>query len=96
MTTFAVTYVYDDRAEARDTHRPAHRAFLSGLLAAGVLRASGPVSDGEMQGALLVIDAPSAEAAGTILDSDPFATEGLVAARAVAEWSVVLGSVGRA
>ncbi|PFG33276.1 YciI family protein [Sanguibacter antarcticus] len=94
MTTFAVTYVYDDRAADRDTHRPAHRAFLSGLLAAGVLRASGPVSDGDMQGALLVLDAPSAEAAGTILDSDPFATEGLVAARAVAEWTIVSGSVG--
>jgi uncharacterized protein YciI len=94
MTTFAVTYVYDDRADLRDVHRPAHRAFLTGLQAAGVLRASGPVTDGEMQGALLVVDAASAEAAGTILDSDPFATEGLVAARAVAEWTVVIGSVG--
>jgi len=94
MTTYAVTYVYDDRAGDRDTHRPAHRAFLSGLPAAGVLRASGPVSDGDMQGALLVVDAPDAEAAGTILDSDPFALEGLVAARAVAEWTVVIGSVG--
>ena len=94
MTTFAVTYVYDDRAAARDALRPAHRAFLTGLKAAGVLRASGPVSDGDMQGALLVLDAPSAEAAGTILDSDPFAVDGLVAARAVAEWTVVIGSVG--
>ncbi|MEP7763138.1 YciI family protein [Sanguibacter sp. 25GB23B1] len=94
MTTFAVTYVYDDRADVRDVHRPAHRAFLTGLHAAGVLRASGPVSDDGMQGALLVLDAPSAEAAGAILDSDPFATEGLVAARAVAEWTVVIGAVG--
>lgn len=91
MTTFAVTYVYDDRACDRDIHRPAHRGFLGGLYAAGVLLASGPVSVGDMQGALLVVRADSVEAAEALLDADPFHTEGLVSSRAVAEWTVVFG-----
>jgi len=91
MTTYAVTYVYSDDSAARDTHRPAHRAFLGGLYAAGILLASGPVSDDEMQGALLILQGESAEAVGRILDADPFAQQELVAARAVTEWTVVFG-----
>jgi len=91
MTTYAVTYVYSDDSAARDTHRPAHRAFLGGLYAAGILLASGPVSDDEMQGALLILQGDSAEAVGRILDADPFAQQELVAARAVTEWTVVFG-----
>lgn len=91
MTTFAVTYVYDDRAAVRDVHRPAHRGFLSGLYAAGVLLASGPVSVGDMQGALLIVRADSTEAAEALLEADPFNAEGLVSSRAVAEWTVVFG-----
>ena len=91
MTTYAVTYVYDARAAERDTHRPAHRGFLGGLHAAGVLLASGPVSDGDMHGALLIIQADSAEKVAAILDADPFAVNGLVADRAITEWTVVFG-----
>ena len=91
MTTYAVTYVYDSRSEERDTHRPAHRAFLGGLHAAGVLLASGPVTAGEMQGALLILEAASADKVAAILDADPFAVNGLVADRAITEWTVVFG-----
>lgn len=91
MTTYAVTYLYDDRAAERDTHRPAHRGFLAGLYAAGVLLASGPVTDGDMHGALLIVEAESPEKAAAVLDSDPFAIEGLVADRAITRWTVVFG-----
>ncbi|SDD25370.1 hypothetical protein SAMN05216410_3051 [Sanguibacter gelidistatuariae] len=91
MTTYAVTYVYDARSAERDTHRPAHRGFLAGLYAAGVLLASGPVADGDMQGALLIIEAGSAEKVAAILDTDPFAVNDLVADRAITEWAVVFG-----
>lgn len=91
MTTYAVTYVYDARSAERDTHRPAHRGFLSGLYAAGVLLASGPVSDGDMQGALLIVQADSAEKVAAILDADPFIVNKLVADRAITEWTVVFG-----
>ena len=91
MTTYAVTYVYDSRSAERDKHRPAHRGFLAGLHAAGVLLASGPVSDGEMHGALLIVEADSAEKVAAILDTDPFAVNGLVADRAITEWTVVFG-----
>lgn len=91
MTTYAVTYVYDSRSAERDTHRPAHRGFLGGLYAAGVLLASGPVAAGDMQGALLILEADSDEKVAAILDSDPFAVNGLVADRAITEWTVVFG-----
>lgn len=91
MTTYAVTYVYDARSDERDTHRPAHRAFLGGLYAAGVLLASGPVAAGEMQGALLILEADSVERVAAVLDADPFAVNGLVADRAITEWTVVFG-----
>lgn len=91
MTTYAVTYVYTDDSATRDTHRPAHRAFLGGLYAAGILLASGPVSDDDMQGALLILSGESADAVSAILDADPFHQQQLVAARAVTEWTVVFG-----
>ncbi|HQY33262.1 YciI family protein [Actinotalea sp.] len=89
MTTFAVEYRYDDRADERDEVRPAHRAFLGGLLADGTLLASGPYTDGAA-GALLLVVAPDATAAVALLDTDPFWTAGLVADRTVRGWEPVL------
>lgn len=91
MSTFAVTYVYDDRHDERNAHRPAHRAFLGGLFAAGIVLASGPVTDSELNGALIIVKAESSDAVTTLLAADPFAQHGLIAATAVAEWTVVLG-----
>lgn len=43
MPIYAVTYTYaDDSAAARDTHRPAHRAYLSTLSEQGINLVSGP------------------------------------------------------
>ncbi|GAB3163051.1 hypothetical protein GCM10027059_16760 [Myceligenerans halotolerans] len=98
MTTYAVTYVYADDAAALDAHRADHRAFLRGLHEAGTLRASGPQpaatsEDGTTTpgGALLVLEADSPAAVLGMLDEDPFRKEGLVTARSVREWTVVIG-----
>ena len=91
MSTYAVSYTYTDDVATRDEVRPDHRAFLSALNADGVVRASGPVDGGV--GALLILEAESADAALAILDEDPFALRGLVAERGVRQWDVVIGGL---
>lgn len=97
MTVYAVQYTYDQRTSDRDAVRPAHRAFLADLLAAGTLLASGPFTgptagvEGEPDGALLVVRADSPDHAAAVLDADPFALSGLVADRSVRPWQPVFG-----
>ncbi len=90
MPTYAVQYTYDERADVRDAVRPAHRAYLAGLAATGLLRGSGPYVGGA-PGALLVFSAPDEDALQALLADDPFHLEGLIAATEVREWDVVLG-----
>ena len=94
MSVYAVTYVYaPDSVAARDRVRPAHRDHLQALRAGGAVLVSGPLpaTDEEPDGALIVVDAPSAAAATALLDADPFRREGLVAEVWVREWVPVIG-----
>lgn len=104
MTTFAITYTYDERTAARDELRPAHRAHLRGLHDDGVLLASGPLAPGALvveqgrtealhaaAGALLLVRADSAEEAVRLLDDDPFWTGGLISTRTARPWDPVIG-----
>ena len=88
MPVFAVHYRYlDDSVAGRDTHRPAHRAFLDTLLDGPVqLLASGPYVD-EPAGALLIFRAESAAGVEATLDADPFAVQGFIVGRQVRSWS---------
>ena len=91
MPVFAVLYDYaDDSVEARDAHRPAHRAFLDAVSGSMRLLATGPYND-EPAGALLIFQAPSRAELEAKMDADPFALEGLVARRQVREWTQVRG-----
>lgn len=89
MSTFAVTYTYTDDVATRDEVRPSHRDFLVALQADRVVRASGPADGGG--GALIIVEADSADAAMGILDADPFVVRGVVAERSVRDWEVVIG-----
>ncbi len=91
MTTFAVRYTYDDRADVRDVVRPEHRAWLAGLADTGTLLGSGPFADDGAPGALLVLRADDEGRLRDLLVHDPFAREGLVAATEVRTWQLVLG-----
>jgi uncharacterized protein YciI len=91
MPLFATTYRYAaDSTETRDATRPAHRAYLGELTELGNLLLSGPYVGGE-DGALLVFEAETADAARTLIDADPFVLEGLVAEITVREWQTVTG-----
>jgi uncharacterized protein YciI len=91
MSIYAVSYTYSDDVATRDEVRPSHRDFLRGLNAEGVVRASGPVDGGI--GALVVLEAESAEDALRILDTDPFQVRGVIAERSVRQWDVVIGGL---
>lgn len=91
MSIYAVSYTYTDDVATRDEVRPSHREFLLGLNAEGVVRASGPVDGGT--GALVVLEAESADAALAILDADPFTVRGVIAERGVRQWDVVIGGL---
>lgn len=91
MAIFAVLYRYTDDAAGRDEHRAAHRAFLN---SSGWTLLSGPLS--EPAGALLVITAPSLEAAEQALTDDPFQREGLIAERTIRSFDPVGGDLAPA
>lgn len=95
MPIFAVHYTYSAATVAgRDTHRPAHRGWLSGLLADGILLSSGPYSDGS--GALLLLRAADDTAMKELLTRDPFARHELIDEVRVVEWQPVLGALADA
>ncbi len=91
MPVFAVQYTYNDRAADRDIHRPEHRAFLRELLEKGQVLATGPYTDDEAAGALLIFRTETVEALGDILAADPFAIQGLVEHAQVRTWNPVMG-----
>jgi uncharacterized protein YciI len=91
MTTFAVTYVYDDRTPEREAVKPAHRAFLADLFEKGSLLASGPVVAGDKTNALIILSAESADDAAALLANDPNIVNGFVAETSINEWTVVYG-----
>lgn len=91
MPFFAVHYTYSEATVAgRDTHRPEHRAWLSGLIEAGSLLSSGPYADGS--GALLLFQATDESALAELLPQDPFARENLIDAVRAVQWLPVTGA----
>jgi uncharacterized protein YciI len=95
MPLFATTYSYAaDSAEGRDAVRPRHRAYLGELTERGQLALSGPFVGGE-DGALLIFEADTEEAARALTDADPFVIEGFVADVSVREWQTAAGRLAQ-
>ncbi|BCK54544.1 YciI family protein [Nocardia wallacei] len=91
MPIFAVHYTYSAAtAPARDEHRPAHRAWLSGLVDQGVVLSTGPYPDGS--GALILFRAADAAAMEKLLAEDPFARQGVIDAKRFVQWQPVMGA----
>jgi len=90
MALFAVEYSYSDAsAPVRDEHRPKHRAWLGDLVEQGVVRATGPWTDGS--GALILVEVADEAAARELMAQDPFAQRGAVEAVRITGWSPVMG-----
>lgn len=94
MAIFAVQYTYSEDTDALDEHRPAHRAFLSGLAEEGVVLLSGPMArQAEGPGAALILLAGEAEEAVLeLLREDPFQQLGLVDHVRIDRWDPVIGA----
>jgi uncharacterized protein len=91
MPFFITTYHYAaDSTEARDTHRPAHRAYLGEVSDRGGLLISGPFVGGP-DGAVLIFEAASEADVSALTDADPFVVEGLVDEITVREWLPAAG-----
>ncbi len=85
---FAAIIEYGGNGEGLRANRPAHRTYLRTFLDNGQLRAAGPFADDA--GALWVLDADTAEAAGEIVKGDPLVAAGVITSwkiRPIAYWS---------
>lgn len=89
MATWTIEYAYDDRADERDRHRPAHREYLNGLLADGALLTYGRYDDDGAPGALLVAVGDDVGAVEALIAGDPFVTAGLVPEQRIRRWAAV-------
>ncbi|ORM23943.1 YciI family protein [Williamsia sp. 1135] len=92
MSTYLVTYTFSPgTASVRDETRATHRTWLKALLDDGVLKASGPYTDGS--GALLIFNAPDVDSLSTILAGDPYVPVAAIDATTITEWTPVFGPV---
>ncbi len=90
MSLFAVHYSYVRDAPLLDQHRPAHRAFLRGLVGSG-LQAAGAFPGADEPAALLLVEAASSEAVAAMLDADPFLLHGAISERRIQLWDPPIG-----
>ncbi|UCI08374.1 YciI-like protein [Mesorhizobium sp. B1-1-8] len=69
--------------------RPAHVAFLEGLIGEGRLAFAGPLldADGKPNGTLAVIEAPDMAAAQALSAADPYAEAGLFESVEIRPWN---------
>jgi uncharacterized protein YciI len=91
MTTFTIEYAYDERSDARDEHRPAHRAYLASCAQDGTMLAYGRYDDDGAPGALLVCEASDIDEVEKLVAGDPFVRAGLVPEHRIRVWPAVFG-----
>ncbi|MDO5719735.1 MAG: YciI family protein [Actinomycetaceae bacterium] len=93
MATFIVEYTYDpSQTERMDEIRPRHRAHLSALYDAGVIRLVGSWKE-PAPGALIIVEADSSQAALEALANDPFLLSGVISKRVAHPYTIVFGEL---
>ncbi|WP_020663922.1 YciI family protein [Amycolatopsis benzoatilytica] len=80
-----IRYVQEKVADVR----PRHRDFLKEHAEAGRVAVAGPLADNT--GGLMLWQAEDETELGKLIDTDPYALEGVVAQRTVREFKPVLG-----
>jgi uncharacterized protein YciI len=84
---YAAVIEYSQDKVLVDTHRPAHRAYLTSLVEQNKLFASGPTEDG--YGALIIYEADSPDAVEALMKADPFFAAGVFLKWTVRPWKMV-------
>ena len=90
MKFFVVTMSHPD-GPGWGEHVMPHVEYLSGLIAEGKLRASGPVVGGALRAGLLLFTVTDRAELDALIAADPFAIEGLIEELIVTEWNPMFG-----
>ena len=90
MKFFVVTMSHPD-GPGWGEHVLPHVEYLNGLIAAGKLRASGPVVGSTLRAGLLLFTAETRAELDALIAADPFAREGLIEELTVTEWNPLFG-----
>lgn len=90
MPLYAV--ICKDRADALQTRLSTRQAHLDYIKDTGIVRMAGPLlTDSEMRGSLIVIEAPDLATAKAWSAGDPYLAAGLFDQVEVIEWNKVIG-----
>ena len=89
---FANYIRYVDDQDAVAAIRPAHRAYLHGLLERGQLAAAGPFADGS--GALFIYEADDVETVHGLTEADPYTLGGVIEQQMITPWTLVYSNPG--
>jgi len=84
---YAAVIEYSQDKALVESHRPAHRLYLTSLIEKNQLFASGPTEDG--YGALIIYEADSPEAVEALMKADPFCKAGVFLNWTVRPWKMV-------
>jgi len=87
-----VEYSYIDDTDKLNAHRPDHRTYLETLVSSGQMLAFGRFGSDGPAGALLIVEAPSADSVELLLADDPFKRHGLIGSHRVREWIATWGN----
>ena len=90
MKFFVVTMSHPD-GPGWGAHVMPHVEYLKGLIAAGKLRASGPVVGSALRAGLLLFTVETRAELDALIAADPFAREGLIEELTVTEWNPLFG-----
>jgi len=69
-----------------------HVAYLKGLIEAGKIRASGPVTGLGKRAGFIIMTVETREEAQSLVDADPFALEGLIDELTIVQWDPLFGA----
>lgn len=90
MAVFVVTYEHPDDAGWQQ-HLMPHLTWLQHRIEDGSLISSGPFSDADVKSALLIMTASDQASLESIIATDPFAIEGLIANITIRSWDPIFG-----
>lgn len=92
MPFILVTMTHPD-GDGWGKHVSEHVTFLKGLINAGKIRVSGPVTGLGKRAGFIIMTVADPNEARRLIKQDPFAKEGLIDELTVLEWNPMFGSL---
>ena len=91
MAFFLVTMTHPD-GDGGGRHVVAHVDYLRGLIRAGKIQASGPLTGLGQRAGFIIMTVEDRAEADRLVAEDPFAIEGLIDALTIVEWDPLFGA----